>query len=339
MQFFCSLAQVSANFGPSAVTFGKFDGLHRGHRHIVDSLRVVASERSLVSTVITFDRNPLSLLNPARCPESLTSNTQKAELLEEAGVEALLQLAFDREFSSLSAAEFVAEVIVGVAHAEVVLVGPDTRFGAKGLGDFSTLIDLGQIHGFAVRQLSPLGDELGDELGTGGDALSADENTGGDSSAGARVSSTGIRELLASGDLPTAARQLGRFPSVRSMVVHGTHRGRTMGYPTANLDPRLEGFVPADGVYAGYLVANGERMPAAISIGNNPTFDGVPERQVEAHVLNRDLDLYDLVVTVEFVERVRGMTKFASFDELVVQMGRDTERVREVLAAVAGTRR
>ena len=111
-----------------------------------------------------------------------------------------------------------------------------------------------------------------------------------------------------------------------------------MGYPTANLDPKIEGLIPSDGVYAGFLVAKGERMPAAISIGNNPTFDGVPERQVEAHVLDRDLDLYDQIVSVEFVERVRGMTKFDSFDELVVQMGRDTERVREVLAAVAVTR-
>lgn len=320
MQFYSSLADVPANFGPSAVTFGKFDGFHRGHRHIVDSLRAEAREASLrlKTIVITFDRNPLSLLNPERCPESLTSNAQKAELLAESGVDALLQLTFDHEFSTLSAAEFVKQIIVGVAHAKVVLVGPDTRFGAKGLGDFSTLVELAKAHGFVVHQLAPLGDAEGTDQSSGT----------------ARVSSTGIRKLLAAGDLPTAARQLGRFASVRSMVVHGSHRGRTMGYPTANLHPRLEGFIPADGVYAGYLVADGERMPAAISIGNNPTFDGVPERQVEAHVLDRDLDLYDKIVSVEFVERVRGMTKFDSFDELVVQMGHDTERVREVLAAV-----
>ena len=336
MLFYSSLAEVPADFGPSVVTFGKFDGFHRGHRHVIDSLRAVASERSLVSTVITFDRNPLSLLSPERCPESLTSNAQKAELLAEAGVDAMLQLAFDREFSALSAAEFVTEVIVGVAHAEVVLVGPDTRFGSKGLGDFSTLVDLGKVHGFVVRQLLPLSEQLAvdDDSAPNSAPNSANSTT----LSGERVSSTGIRKLLAAGDLPTAARQLGRFASVRSMVVHGSHRGRAMGYPTANLDPKIEGLIPSDGVYAGFLVSKGERMPAAISIGNNPTFDGVPERQVEAHVLDRDLDLYDQIVSVEFVERVRGMTKFDSFDELVVQMGRDTERVREVLAAVAVTR-
>jgi riboflavin kinase/FMN adenylyltransferase len=116
------------------------------------------------------------------------------------------------------------------------------------------------------------------------------------------------------------------------MVVHGQQRGRALGYPTANLSPQLEGFIPADGVYAGRLTVDGETMPAAISIGNNPTFEGVPERQVEAHVLDEDLDLYDRIVEVEFVDRIRGMAKFDSLDELIAQMGQDTLDVRGVLA-------
>ena len=152
--------------------------------------------------------------------------------------------------------------------------------------------------------------------------------------------------MLGEGDVRGAAAVLGRNPLVRSVVVHGQKRGRALGYPTANLDPALEGFVPADGVYAGYLtvvtgsggdaggggrIERGERMPAAVSVGNNPTFEGVPEKQVEAFVLDRTLDLYDRVVEVEFVERVRGMAKFDSLNELIDQMADDTQKVRGIL--------
>lgn len=310
MRFFTSAGDIPADFGPSAVTFGKFDGMHVGHRLVIDSLRDVARARDITSTVLTFDRNPLRLLDPARCPESVISNQQKRELLELAGVDAMLQLPFDRALSELDATEFVERILVQALHARVVLVGPGTRFGSKGLGDFDHLTSLGREHGFEVRQLGMRGDNRG-----------------------LPVSSTRIRMLLSDGNVAEAARLLERYPSVRAMVVHGQRRGRELGYPTANLSPDLEGFIPADGVYAGFLVLDGDRMPAAISIGNNPTFDGVPEKQVEAHVLDADIDLYDRVVEVEFVDRVRGMEKFDSLDDLIARMGLDTDRVREILAA------
>lgn len=312
MRFFDSLGGIPAPMPPSVVTFGKFDGMHVGHRHVVDSLIATAARHGLESVAITFDRNPLSLLDPARCPESLVSNDQKRELFEREGIDTLVQLPFDREFSAMSADDFVRRVLVDALNARIVLVGPGTRFGAGGRGDLTRLSELGAELGFEVRQLDAHLD--------GG---------------GRRVSSTRIRELLSVGDVVEATRLLGRFPSVRAMVVHGQQRGRALGYPTANLSPRLEGFIPADGVYAGRLVIDGRTMPAAISIGNNPTFEGVPERQVEAHVLDAEIDLYDRVVEVEFVERIRGMVKFDTLNALIDQMADDTSDVRDVLARIS----
>jgi riboflavin kinase / FMN adenylyltransferase len=146
-----------------------------------------------------------------------------------------------------------------------------------------------------------------------------------------RVSATWIRELLSQGDVEAAARLLGHAPAVRGVVVRGEQRGRTLGFPTANLSPRLEGFIPADGVYAGWLTVDGQSLPAAVSVGNNPTFAGVPERQVEAHVLGRDLDLYGSEVGVSFVSRIRGMEKFEGVEALIEQIGRDVGRARDIL--------
>ncbi|MFP7832967.1 bifunctional riboflavin kinase/FAD synthetase [Marisediminicola sp. LYQ134] len=312
MRFFPALDEVPAGFGPSAVTFGKFDGLHVGHRAIVDTLTAAARARSLTSTVVTFDRNPLSLLAPERNPRSLVSSRRKVELFDDAGVDAMVQLRFDLAFSRMPADDFIRTVLVDALDARVVLVGPGTRFGAGGRGTFDTLVEAARTMGFDVERLDPVGE--GSEP----------------------VSSTRIRGALDRGEITDAARWLGRLPSVRGIVVHGQKRGRELGYPTANLSPDLEGFIPADGVYAGYLSVAGERLPAAISIGNNPTFEGVPQRQVEAHVLDADLDLYDLEVEVEFVDRIRGMEKFDSLPALITQMDNDTVRVRAALASHGG---
>jgi riboflavin kinase/FMN adenylyltransferase len=149
---------------------------------------------------------------------------------------------------------------------------------------------------------------------------------------GRRVSSTWIRELLSQGSVSDAAVLLGHAPSVRGMVVHGAKRGRELGYPTANLSPESHGLIPADGVYAGWLKVGDTRFPAAISVGNNPTFDGVAQKQVEAYVLDEEIDLYDQIVEVEFVERIRGMVAFTGIEPLIVQMGDDVERVRQLLS-------
>jgi riboflavin kinase/FMN adenylyltransferase len=309
VQLFTSLSDVPAHFGPSAVTIGKFDGVHAGHRAVIRELEDVAVERNLVSTIVTFDRNPLAQLAPEKCPISLISNDQKVDLLASTGVAATLMVTFDREFSEQPPEAFVTDVLVGALDAKFVFVGSDFRFGVRGSGTVDLLEQLGAVYGFEVRR-------IGEVVGRDGRR---------------RASSTWIRELLDAGQIDDAAALLERLPSIRSTVVHGEQRGRAMGYPTANLSPEIEGFIPADAVYAAWARIEGERYGAAVSVGNNPTFEGVPQKQVEAHLLDQSLDLYGKVIEIEFVQHIRTMNKFDSMDALAEQMGRDEQRIRGIL--------
>ena len=308
MKFYPSLDEVPADFGPSAVTIGKFDGVHAGHRSVIARLRREAAAAGLVATVLTFDRHPLALLKPDLCPGTLTSNDQKRAVLETTGIDALVMIEFTHAFSLKEPKEFVTDVLVGTLHAKLVFVGPDFRFGHRGLGTVEELERLGRLHGFEVRMIEavrPLGDRV--------------------------ISSTWIRDLLTEGRVAEAATLLERRATVRGIVVPGERRGRELGYPTANLARSVEGYVPADGVYAAYVTVDGRTMPAAVSIGNNPTFAGVPDKQIEAHLLDEDLDLYGKVVEIAFVKYIRGMEKFASVGELVTQMTHDEADVRHLL--------
>lgn len=311
MQLFDSLSGVPEGWGPSAVAIGKFDGVHAGHRRVLAELVAVAEAENLQATVITFDRHPLSVLNPSRVPETLLSTGQKVERLASTGVEATLMLAFDEPFSQIAPEQFVQSILVDGVSARVVMVGSDFRFGAKGAGNVSTLQELGVQHGFTLHLI---------------DDVVAIEHAH-----DRRASSTWIRELLSAGNVTLAAEVLGSLPSVRSEVVPGAQRGRELGYPTANLSPEVEGFIPADGVYAAWLTVGGLRYGAAVSIGNNPTFDGIPEKQIEAHVLDATLDLYGKRVEISFVEYIRPMNKFPNVDALVSQMGVDETRIRNIL--------
>ncbi|MGN6273263.1 MAG: bifunctional riboflavin kinase/FAD synthetase [Protaetiibacter sp.] len=314
MEFFTDIEAVSAGFGPSAVTIGKFDGVHTGHRAVLARLTRLAAERGLASAVVTFDRHPLSLLAPAFCPAALVSNDQKRELLAASGIDATLMLTFDQALADLEPDDFVRRVLVDALAARVVLAGSDFRFGRKGAGDSASLRRLGAQHGFEVVLI--------DDVRTG-------ENRG----AERRASSTWVREALEAGRVDEAARVLGRLPTVRSRVIAGERRGRELGYPTANLDPAaLEGFLPADGVYAAWATVDGQRYPAAVSIGNNPTFDGVPQHQAEAHLLDVDLDLYGRMIELAFVERLRGMERFDDLDALIAAIRGDADAARRILS-------
>ncbi len=313
MQFFDGLGEVPAGFGPSAVTIGKFDGLHLGHRSVLRQLRELADERGLTATVVTFDRNPLQLLAPEKCPDALVGNAQKRRLLAGAGVDATLMLRFDRQLADEPPELFIENVLTQALHAQVVLCGADFRFGARGAGDVELLRQAGAANGFDVVILN-------DVLVEG-------------SSGPRRASATWVRELLAEGRVREAAALLGRLPSIQSTVVHGEQRGRELGYPTANLDPAIEGYLPADGVYATWAVIDGVSYASATSIGNNPTFDGVPQHRVESHLYDQKLDLYDRPIELQFVDYLRPMKKFESADALVTQMRADDARIREVLAA------
>lgn len=309
MQIWRSLDQVPGDLGPTAVVIGNFDGVHLGHRHVLARAREIAQERDLAVVAVTFDPHPMAVLRPEHAPTTLTSLEVRADLLGDAGADAVLAVPFDRDVASWTPEEFIERVLVRGLHAAAVVVGANFRFGHRAAGDVATLREAGERLGFTAEGI-PL---------DGGPPV---------------WSSTYVRMSLAAGDVAGAAEALGRAYSVRGVVVEGDKRGRELGYPTANVPTDALTAVPPDGVYAGWLrrLDTGERYPAAISVGTNPTFDGVRDRRVESYVLDRtDLDLYGVEVEVSFVERLRGMVAFDSVDALVEQMADDVDRARELL--------
>jgi riboflavin kinase/FMN adenylyltransferase len=302
-----SSLQQARELGPTAVTVGKFDGIHRGHQALISALKADAAEHNLKTVLVTFDRHPDALLNPSRLKWPLIGPQQKAALISEAGLDALLTLTFDEVLAQQSAQDFVQETLVDGLHAKIVIVGEDFRFGSGGAGDVSLLHELGQQLGFEVRVIP-----------------SATEG-------GLKVSTSAIRELLDLGDVAQAASLLGRVHTTVGVIEHGLKIGRTIGFPTANMSREAEGYLPLDGVYAGWLVADGVRYPAAHSVGINETFQAVP-RLVESHVLDRkDLDLYDKNVTLEYVDFVRPSAKFDGVESLVAEINRDLDKIRNIL--------
>ncbi|MCR8671175.1 bifunctional riboflavin kinase/FAD synthetase [Agrococcus sp. HG114] len=296
---------------PSAVTIGKFDGVHIGHQRIIEQLRALAEPEGLVTTVVTFDRNPLEVVRPDRAPLPLVSLAHKVELLRAAGADRVVVVPFTPETAAQPAEEFSQRVLFDGLGARVLLVGDDFRFGHRGAGDAAMLREHAAPRGARVESID--------------DICFAD---------GRRVSSTWIREALSLGRVQEANAMLGRRHVLRGDVVRGFQRGRALGFPTANLGAPVEGFVPADGVYAAIARVDAGAFTAAVSIGDNPTFDGVAAKTVEAYLLDVDLDLYDRPISLELVDFVRPMHRFESLDELVAQMHRDVERTRAIVDAV-----
>lgn len=307
MLLFNDLISVPDSFSDSAVTIGKFDGVHLGHQKLLQELSEGASAAELTPVVVTFDRHPDALLKPERAKLPIIGLNQKHQLLESSGVAATLNLPFTQELANLSPREFVQQILVEKLHAKLVLVGEGFRFGAGGVGDLTTLKELGLEFGFVAKNVGHLTKD------------------------GQKVSSTRIRELLDAGDVAGASKLLGRVHTTVGVVEHGLKIGRTIGFPTANMSRESQGYLPLDGVYAGWLIADGQRYPAAHSVGINETFQAVP-RLVESHVLDRkDLDLYDKIVTLEYVDFVRPSAKFAGVDELIVAINNDLDKVRNIL--------
>ncbi|OIV35374.1 riboflavin biosynthesis protein RibF [Mangrovactinospora gilvigrisea] len=313
MQRWRGLADVPEDFGRSVVTIGSFDGVHRGHQLIIGRAVERARELGIPSVVVTFDPHPAEVVRPGSHPPVLAAHHRRAEILAELGVDAVLILPFTREFSQLHASDFVRQVLVDGLHAQVVVEGPNFRYGHKAAGDMELLAGLGLRYGFEVECVE----------------LYASGAAGG----GRAFSSSLARELVAEGDMRGAAEVLGRPHRVEGVVVHGERRGRELGFPTANVDTLPHTAIPADGVYAGWLETGGERMPAAISVGTNPHFDGV-RRTVEAYAIDRvDLDLYGLHAAVDFLVRLRGQEKFDSLEALKERMADDVKRARVALDA------
>ncbi len=309
------LTAVPSGWGRSVVTVGVFDGVHRGHQQVISTLVRQAQERGLASVVVTFDPHPAEVVRPGSHPPVLCGAVRKAELMEELGVDGVCVLPFTMEFSRLSPESFAHEVLVERLHAATVIVGENFRFGHKAAGDVALLRQMGSRFGFTV-QGHPLVSSLG-----------------GDPTV---FSSTYIRACVGAGDVAQAARALGRPHRIEGVVVRGDGRGRELGFPTANVEPSPNAAIPGDGIYAGYLRRTGNdtesqaALPAAISVGSNPTFAG-EERRVEVFVLDFDGALYGEHVAVDFVERLRSMDRFGSVAELQEQIAIDVARTREVL--------
>jgi riboflavin kinase/FMN adenylyltransferase len=321
------LSQIPDGYGPSVVTLGNFDGVHKGHRAVLAEVVRLAREAAAdgpddsgraQAVAVTFEPHPVAVLHPERAPQIITSPGQRLDLLAATGLDAVLVMEFTHDLALWSPERFVIEVFVKALGASVVVVGEDTRFGVRNSGNVDTLRQLGVEHGFEVLALTDIGE-------------------------GGRWSSSRVRGLVTTGDVAGAAAILGRPHRVGGEVVHGDHRGRELGYPTANLSQESEGLIPADGVYVGRLVrptlpeSDPDRaLPAAISVGTNPTFEGT-QRRVEAYVLDRsDLDLYGETVFVEFIEHLRPTEKFDSIEDLLRQIADDVERVRAVLSFTVG---
>ncbi|WP_326810543.1 bifunctional riboflavin kinase/FAD synthetase [Streptomyces scopuliridis] len=313
MQRWRGLEDIPQDWGRSVVTIGSYDGVHRGHQLIIGRAVERARELGVQSVVVTFDPHPSEVVRPGSHPPLLAPHHRRAELMADLGVDALLILPFTLEFSKLSPADFIVKVLVDKLHARAVIEGPNFRFGHKAAGNVAVLADLGVTYDYEVEVV--------------------DLYVTGEAGGGEPFSSTLTRRLVAEGDVAGAAEILGRPHRVEGVVVRGAQRGRELGFPTANVETLPHTAIPADGVYAGWLTADGERMPAAISVGTNPQFEGT-ERTVEAYAIDRvGLDLYGLHVAVDFLSYVRGQRKFESIDALLEAIRDDVKRSRALIEA------
>ncbi len=294
------------DFADTAVVIGKFGSIHLGHQQLIHQLIEASEEAGLSALVLTFDRHPNAVLHPDSVPAAVIGENQKKRLLEELGVDALKVIAFDQELSSLTPEQFVERHLLPL-RARIVLVGKGFKFGAGGAGSVDSLRELGLRFGFQTREV---------------------ENV---EANGLKISTTAIRKLLNEGKVEVANLLLGRNHTTEGVVEHGRKLGRKLGYPTANISRDAEGYLPADGVYAGYLIAEGVRYPAAHSVGTNDSIEAVP-RLLESHVIGRDdLDLYDKSVICEYVAQVRGWAKFESLDLLKEQIANDVAKAKKLL--------
>ena len=315
MQIWRKPSDIPSDVTGTIVTIGVFDGVHKGHKAILAQTVSKAKELGLLPVALTFDPHPRTVHQPAAVTHLVTSLSDRLNRLESAGIKAVYVQHYTLEYASISPREFVFDQLARDLRAKAVVVGQDVRFGAGNSGDGAQLLELGREAGIAVTIMD---DQRSDT--------------------GRRWSSTWVRELLEKGDVAEAGRVLGRPHRIRGVVEHGFQRGRELGFPTANLSGDDLGEIPADGVYAGWLVRDvpdsraTEYLPAAISVGTNPQFDG-ERRTVEAHVLGRsDLNLYDQPIAIDFISRLRPMVKMDSVEELLAQMDEDLREAAEVLA-------
>jgi riboflavin kinase/FMN adenylyltransferase len=302
MRIVRGLDSVPPDARPSAVALGTFDGVHLGHRAILGTALGRARAVGLDAVACTFDRHPMEILNPERAPLPLTTVEERLALIGETGVDVVIVLAFTRELAAIEPEAFVKDVLIGRLRAREIVVGDSHRFGRAARGDARMLVDLSGRFGFQAHVVPPMAVD------------------------GAVVSSSEIRAALQRGDVSGAARSLGRPYGITGQVTSGAGRGRTLGFPTANIDPDRPVLV-ARGVYRGLVTVDGGRHAAVVNVGVRPTF-GETTLAVEAHLLDFAGDLYGRRVRLDFVARLRDEMRFPSIEDLKAQVARDIAAAR-----------
>lgn len=302
MEIIDKIISLKENFPRTAMALGTFDGIHVGHQKIISRAVDLAKQINGTSIVFTFSNHPLSVVAPDRCPPQLVTQSYKAELIQELGVDVLLSIPFTPDFLQLSASQFI-NLIVKNINPKHIVVGPNFFFGYNRGGTPEFLQSSGLKYGFNVEvpQIVYVNDTI--------------------------ASSTLIRQLVMEGHVDKASHLLGRLVTMQGTVIHGDKRGRELGYPTINLEFPDELVLPPDGVYAVYVTIEGIRYKGIANIGNNPTFNGI-DRRLEAHILNYSGDLYGQFVSVSFLKRIRGQITFSSPEKLKLQIGQDIEAVQ-----------
>jgi len=291
---------------PLAIAIGVFDGVHIGHQALIAQTAARAKQQGGRALAATFDPLPIQALAPGAPPSALSEVDERTVLLHAAGADDVVVFHFTKQFAALTADAFTRRLAEAGAVREV-FVGEDFQFGHERGGNVRTLAAAGQKYGFEVVVMPPV--TLDGEI----------------------VSSTRIRNALLVGNVESAARLLGRPYAVKGTVVHGDKRGRALGFPTMNLAVPRERLLPRDGIYAMWATVNGQRVPAAASLGVRPTFGGGGDRVLEAFLLDWEGDAYGDEIEAAFVKRLRDELRFASATELSEQIARDVEATREAL--------
>ncbi|MCH7737318.1 MAG: bifunctional riboflavin kinase/FAD synthetase [Chloroflexi bacterium] len=303
MNFRQRLASATPN-KETVVTIGVFDGVHQGHRHLLRKVVQLAGGQ-YIPTVVTFTNRPITVLRPGTEPSYLTTLDQRVDLIKEQGIELVVCLEFTLELAQVTASDF-AKLLIESLKMKGLVLGPDSAIGKDRQGDLAFMQQQGEQLGFWAQSVEPL------EID------------------GQPVKSRRIREAVAGGNMALCPQLLGRNHHLYGVVVLGDQRGRTLGFPTANLEVSPQILLPGDGIYATWAIIDGKRHQAATSIGVRPTF-GLSQRLVEVFVMDFSDDIYGKTMGVEFIKKVRDQEKFDGLDALIKQINQDVEDCRQVL--------
>jgi riboflavin kinase/FMN adenylyltransferase len=302
--------EIQERFPNPVATIGNYDGIHLGHRRIIERVKERAREINGTSMLVTFHPHPLHVLKPEKELAAITPLDERKRLIEATGIEVLFIVPFTKEFSQLAPEAFVTSILVNRLAIKGIVIGYDFKFGRHGRGDVQFLREMGDKRGFFVEEVGEITMD------------------------GEKIGSNRVRKLVTAGDVAAAAKILGRPHEIEGVVVRANGRGRTIGYPTINLktDHTL---VPRNGVYVTEVEIDGQRFGAVTNVGTNPTFETGQERSIESFILDFSADLYDKKVRIIFLDRIRDEVRFGDVRELIAQIGKDVETARGYLSKLS----